>query len=89
MQRLESAGGVTVPKKPRHDPVTRPAGYVVEGLPECIEVIEALGLPHHLACAFAYIWRSGRKPGAAPLEDIRKARWYLDRWVALQERGGR
>ena len=31
--------------------------------------------------AIKYIWRAGLK-GADPLEDLRKARWYIDREIA-------
>lgn len=56
--------------------------------------------PHeHFKCALAwglnqnaflynvtkYIYRVGRKSGADPLEDLRKARWYLDQAVVLLE----
>ena len=70
------------------DVINHPAHYTgirINGNPvECIEVIEALDLPPHLANALKYIWRHKRKNG---LEDIRKAAWYLNRycdWKAAQ-----
>jgi len=70
--------------EPAPDPVNRPAGYVRGNLPvEPIEVIEALGLPHHLACAFKYLWRAGHKPGVDEIEDLKKSRWYLDRYLSV------
>ena len=60
-----------------------PAHYKVNGL-ECIDVIEALGLNFHLATAFKYLWRAGRKGSA--VEDVKKARWYLDRWISNREK---
>lgn len=59
------------------DPIN-PDHYKVNGL-ECIDVIEKLKLPFHLANALKYIWRAGRKNSA--IEDIKKARWYLDRYI--------
>lgn len=64
---------------PRHDPVERPSHYAIPGISECIDVIDALGFDHHIAAAFAYIWRSKRKN--SELEDLKKARWYLDRAI--------
>lgn len=47
---------------------------------EAIEVIEAFGLGYHLGNAIKYLLRAGRKT-ASPLEDLRKARWYIDREI--------
>lgn len=44
---------------------------------ECITVAEHMGF--NLGNAMKYIWRSDDK--GAPLEDLRKARWYLDREI--------
>ena len=66
------------------DSVTAPAHYTRGGI-ECIDVIEALGLGFHLGNALKYLWRAGHKGDA--LEDLRKARWYLEREIARLERG--
>lgn len=50
---------------------------------EPIDVIEAWGLGFHLGNVVKYIARAGKK-GAA-LEDLRKARWYLDRYITTLE----
>ena len=60
------------------DSVNRPAHYL--GHPsgvECIDVTEHMGFC--LGNAVKYIWRSGLKGDA--VEDLRKARWYLDREI--------
>lgn len=44
---------------------------------EHIKVVEAWGLGYALGNATKYIARAGRKT-EDPLEDLRKARWYLD-----------
>lgn len=67
------------------DPVNSPSHYRVPGLPECIEVIEALGLDYHLGNALKYIWRAGRKDPAKEAEDLRKAAFYLNRAADLLE----
>lgn len=53
---------------------------------EAIKVIEAWGLGFCLGNAVKYVARAGRKPGAEAVEDLRKARWYLDREIARLER---
>jgi hypothetical protein len=66
-----------------HDVVNHPPHYTRAGV-ECIEVIEALGLGYHLGNAMKYLWRAGAKEGNPPEQDIRKAVWYLERWLNSQ-----
>jgi hypothetical protein len=47
-------------------------------------VIEAWSLGFHLGNAVKYIARAGKK-GAA-IEDLKKARWYIDRVIEMAER---
>lgn len=58
-----------------HDPVNHPKHYTSHpsGV-ECITVTEHMNF--NLGNAMKYIWRATEKNG---LEDLRKARWYLDR----------
>lgn len=68
-----------------NDQVNHPAHYGGADNPyEAIKVIEAWGLGFSLGNAVKYICRAGRK-GAA-LEDLKKARWYLDREITNRER---
>ena len=67
------------------DPVNRPAHYTHGGI-ETIDVIEKWGLGFHLANVVKYISRAGKKDPARLLEDLRKARWYLDRYINKTER---
>ncbi len=66
------------------DVVNRPPHYTA-GKVECIDAIEAAtaGLDGIEAVCTAnvikYVWRWKRKNGA---EDLKKARWYLDRLIA-------
>ena len=51
---------------------------------ECIELVEALKLGFHLGNVQKYLFRAGRSDGRAKgavLEDLKKARWYLDRYI--------
>ena len=50
---------------------------------EPIDAIEAWGLGFHLGNAVKYIARAAHK--GTELQDLQKARWYLDRAVAKLE----
>jgi len=66
--------------------VNHPAHYGGADNPyEAIKVIEAWHLGFCLGNTVKYISRAGRKPGAERLEDLRKARWYLDREISNLE----
>ena len=61
--------------------INHPAHYGGEDNPyEAIKVIEAWGLGFHLGNAVKYISRAGKK-SRNPLEDLEKARWYLNREI--------
>lgn len=61
------------------DPVNHPAHYGGDTPYEAIKVIEAWGLGFNLGNAVKYISRAGRKGDR--LEDLQKARFYLDREI--------
>jgi hypothetical protein len=65
------------------DPVNHPVHYTsnASGI-ECIEIVEHMNFC--LGNAVKYIWRADHKNG---LEDLKKARWYLDREIARREKG--
>lgn len=69
-----------------NDPVNHPAHYVdhPSGV-ECIQITEHMGFC--LGNAVKYIARAGRKDPAKTVEDLKKARWYLDRHIAQLEKG--
>lgn len=73
-----------------HDPVNHPNHYC-QGVIECIDAIEAAvtGLSGMEAVcagnAIKYIWRFHQKNGA---EDLKKARFYLNKLILLVERKG-
>jgi hypothetical protein len=68
------------------DAVNHPPHYGGEDDPyEAIKVIEAWGLGFHLGNTVKYISRAGKKTGAVLLEDLRKARWYIDRKIKQLE----
>jgi hypothetical protein len=53
--------------------------------------VEAIAITEHfnfcLGNAIKYIWRSGLKNTTTELEDLKKARWYLDREITRREKG--
>lgn len=68
------------------DNVNHPAHYET-GKYECIDVMrEAIGenaVKAFCVCnAFKYLYRSERKGG---LEDIKKADWYLQKYISMEE----
>ena len=71
---------------PRAETVDHPAHYGgAENPYEAIKVIEAWRLGFNLGNTVKYISRAPFKVNA--LEDLKKARWYLDREIANMERG--
>lgn len=62
--------------------VNHPEHYGGEKNPyEAIKVIEAWELDFCLGNTVKYISRAGKKDAAKELEDLRKAKWYLDRRI--------
>ena len=61
-----------------HDAVNHPSHYT-RGRIEVIDFIEDQQLPYHLGNVIKYIARAGYK--GDKLEDLKKARWYLDRYI--------
>jgi len=61
-----------------NDPVSHPAHYTAHpsGV-ECIQVTEHMNFC--IGNAVKYLWRAGLKGNA--LEDLEKARWYVDREI--------
>lgn len=67
---------VELPKK--EDVINHPSHYT-RGKIEVIDFIEDQQLPYHLGNVIKYIARAGYK--GDKLEDLQKARWYLDRYI--------
>ena len=68
------------------DSVNQPEHYASSAI-ECIEAIEAQLSPEEYkgflkGNVVKYVWRESRKQG---IESLKKARWYLDRLIALEE----
>jgi len=65
-----------------YDPINHPKHYNVGGV-ETITAIESWELNYHLGNCVKYISRAGRKGDR--LEDLKKARWYLEREITNLE----
>lgn len=63
-----------------NDIINHPAHYT-DGKFETIEAIESWRLGYHLGNAIKYISRAGKKSKDTELEDLRKARWYIRRYL--------
>lgn len=74
------------PQSQRPEAVDHPAHYGGADNPyEAIKVIEAWELNFNLGNTVKYIARAEHK--GATIEDLKKARWYLDREIANREKG--
>lgn len=62
----------------KEDVINHPSHYT-RGKIEVIDFIEDQQLPYHLGNVIKYIARAGYK--GDKLEDLKKARWYLDRYI--------
>lgn len=83
--RLMGTRDPQMPKfQPKDDPVNHPAHYTDGGI-ETIDFIEAKRLGYHLGNVIKYICRAGKKGTNMGLQDLQKARWYLDRAIYKNE----
>jgi len=53
---------------------------------EVIKIIEALNMDFHLGNTFKYIARAGKKDSDKELQDLKKAKFYLDRKISNLEK---
>lgn len=68
------------------DLINNPPHYMYGGI-DTIAFIEAKRLGYHLGNVVKYITRAGRKGTTTGLDDLRKARWYIDRAIEKNEGG--
>lgn len=64
---------------PKEEDVINHPSHYTRGKIEVIDFIEDQQLPYHLGNVIKYIARAGHK--GDKLEDLKKARWYLDRYI--------
>lgn len=66
------------------DSVNHPPHYRAGGI-ETIDFIEAKDLNYRLGNVVKYVSRAGKK-ASDPIEDLKKAAWYLEREITARER---
>ena len=72
--------------------VTHPEHYGGEDNPyEVVNIAEATGIDKdaYLFNVLKYIIRSGKKDDNPPVQDLKKALWYLDRRIKTIEKNGK
>ena len=85
----ENAEGGCCNKEPDVDMVNHPSHYTQGGI-ECIDALKAATVSKTgieavcTANAIKYLWRYEEKNG---IEDVKKARWYIDRLIKELENG--
>ena len=80
-----TTGAVIAPRT--NDEINHPAHYTAGGI-EVIDFLEAWDFPFHLANAIKYICRAGRKDKNALVTDLKKAVWYINRYISYVEKQG-
>jgi hypothetical protein len=63
--------------------VNHPNHYGGDNVYETIKVIEAWGLDFHLGNTVKYISRAGKKDTDKEIQDLQKAKWYLERKLEI------
>ena len=84
MAEVGKTGYNRPPPRKEEDVVNHPEHYKAGGV-ETIDFIEAKKLGFHLGNVVKYISRAGIK-SHNPLEDLKKARWYLNREIERLEK---
>jgi len=79
-----------VPYAPEPDPVNSPTHYTHGGDIECIDAIDAMlgrdgSFQYYEGTMLKYLWRWRHKGG---VESLRKLRWFLDRLIEREVKGG-
>lgn len=67
-----------------NDLVNQPPHYKSGGV-ETLDFIEAKDLNYRLGNVVKYVVRCGKKDGSDPVQDLEKARFYLDREIAARK----
>lgn len=67
------------------DYVNHPSHYT-DGKIEVIDYIEDKKLNYHLGNVVKYVSRAGKKDGNDPVQDLKKALWYLNREIDRREK---
>lgn len=82
IQRVKEMPLNKLPDAKPVDPVNHPSHYTFSKI-EVLDAIEAWGLPYHLGNVVKYIVRAPFKGNR--IEDLKKAQFYLNRYIETQE----
>jgi hypothetical protein len=63
----------------KDDVINHPKHYTSKSGVECIQVTEQFDFV--LGNVIKYVWRAGEKESNSKLQDLKKAKWYLDRAI--------
>lgn len=73
--------------KPSYELIDHPSHYGgLSAKHEAISVIEEWNLNFHLGNVVKYVSRAGRKPDQSAIDDLKKAKWYLERQIEILEK---
>lgn len=73
--------------KPSYELIDHPSHYGgLNAKHEAISVIEEWNLNFHLGNVIKYVSRAGRKPDQSVIDDLKKAKWYLERQIEILEK---
>lgn len=68
-----------------YDNINKPFHYTSTKL-EVIDAIETWQLGFHLGNVLKYLVRAGKKMASSETDDLKKAAWYLQRYITLREK---
>jgi len=71
----------TFKKLAKDEEINHPSHYGGDTTYEVIKVLEAWELGFHLGNVIKYIVRANKKDPKKELQDLRKAQWYLERYI--------
>jgi hypothetical protein len=77
---------VAQPERRQEERIDHPSHYGGDTIYEVIKVIDAWQLGFSLGNAIKYIARAGKKFHTSDVEDLKKARWYIDHEIERRER---
>ena len=76
---------VSAPETKLNDPINSPSHYTSS--PSGMEfIVVAEHMNFCIGNAVKYLWRAGLKGEGTNIEDLKKARWYIDREIARLEK---
>lgn len=81
---LEDEGGYSWAEGMFEDEINHPPHYT-DGKIETIDFIEDKKLDYHLGTVIKYISRAGKKDPNKYIQDLEKAKWFLDRKIKVEK----